>query len=125
MSKKVLLLAATGLAALGIGVPTAGAHSTVAFLCYSKYEVDPGVWSLAITGPRDHETAAELMALGYWAPFAEKTIPTQTQIANGYYLICNLPTGVTPTAGMIVTQKGVVRPADSWALTHPGYYPEA
>ena len=42
-----------------------------------------------------------------------------------YYLLCNLPASMSPVPGQIVTQKGVLRQTDTWAATHPGYYPAA
>jgi hypothetical protein len=52
-----------------------------AFLCYSQWEIDPGVWLM--------DQAKELAASGYWQPVAEKSIKTLTYIGRGYYLFCN------------------------------------
>ena len=125
MFKRMLIVAAVSLAAICLGASTAAARSSVAFLCYSKFQVDPGVWSLNGSTSKHHITAGALMALGYWSPFAEKTVPTHTQIANGYYLNCNLPQTLAPVQGMIVTQKGVAKPTNAWFASHPGYYPAA
>lgn len=52
------------------------------FLCYSKYQVVPGVWPFGM--------AQQLMAGGgYWLPYAVPgTVPFGTNIGN-YHLICN------------------------------------
>ena len=136
MFKRVLFLAAAGLAALGVGVSTAAAQGRhdYAFLCYSKWEIDPGVWSMDGYGSEHSWTAAYLMSLGMWSPYAETSVPTQTQLPNGYYLICNLgepaltPSAtapLAPVAGTIVTQKGVVYPTNPEFASTPGYYPLA
>ena len=44
MFRRLVTLGVIGLAAVGLGAPVAQAHATVAFLCYSRFEVDPGVW---------------------------------------------------------------------------------
>ena len=124
MFRRLVTLGVIGLAAVGLGAPVAQAHATVAFLCYSRFEVDPGVWPLVADAPRVNASAGDLMAAGYWSPFAEKTIPTGTRIGD-YYLLCNLPASMSPVPGQIVTQKGVLRQTDTWAATHPGSYPAA
>jgi hypothetical protein len=128
MFLRVIAVAAVCLAAAGWGTSTAGAahgRTDFAFLCYSRYQVDPGVWSLDGSTSKHHITAGGLLALGYWSPFAEKSVATQTRIAGGYYLDCNLSQQLAPVAGMIVTQKGVAKPTNEWFGSHPGYYPEA
>jgi hypothetical protein len=125
MFKRFLVLTtAAGVAAVCLAVSAgAGGPSTHAFLCYSKYQVNPGVWPLTSTKP--HHSAADLMAAGYWSPYAETATPTATRITGGYYLICNLPSTLSPVPGVIVTQKGKERQTDTWTATHPGYYPKA
>jgi len=54
--------------------------------------------------PRVNDDAADLMAAGYWSPYAETSIPTGTQ-AGSYYLLCNLPSSMKLT-GQIVGQGG-------------------
>jgi hypothetical protein len=77
----------------------------VAFLCYSKFEVDPGVWPLAKTSSSIHDTASALLGTGYWSPFAEKSVPTRTELPGGYYLICNLPARMSPVIGTLPKQS--------------------
>jgi hypothetical protein len=129
----MLALAAAGLA-LVAGVAASGAaaqsnpvfRTTANFLCYSKFQVDPGAYATAKTSPRIHSTAADLLALGgYWSPYAEKSVPTRTKITGDYYLICNLPPGLNPVQSMIVTQKGSLIPWSPKYLGEAGLYPEA
>lgn len=125
--KRMLALGVAGLAISGVLATGAGAGTPtrLAFLCYSKYQVDPGAWPIAKTGPSIHDTAADLLAQGYWSPYAETSVPTQTQIADGYYLICNLPSGLGSTQGMLVTRKGAVIHMSPKLVGEPGLYPEA
>ncbi|HLX20548.1 MAG TPA: hypothetical protein VKR23_10395 [Gaiellaceae bacterium] len=125
MVKRMLVLGAAGLALAGVAASGAGAQTTSAFLCYSKFQTDPGVWPLAKTSPAIHDTAADLLALGYWQPYAEKSTPTNTEITGGYYLICNLPTSLNPMQSMVVTQKGALIPMSPKYIGEPGLYPEA
>jgi hypothetical protein len=89
--------AAAALAALTASTADAGASG--AFLCYSKWQVDPGFWHFHAQTTLRNITAQGLFNAGYWSPYAEKTIPTKTHLPNGYYLICNLgaPAIVPPT----------------------------
>ena len=41
-------------------------------------------------------------ATGYFAPMAESTVPTETQMAGGWYLSCSLPTGWTEIGSYIL-----------------------
>jgi len=41
-------------------------------------------------------------ATGYFAPMAESTVPTTTQIAGGWYLTCNLAPGWTEIGSYIL-----------------------
>jgi hypothetical protein len=67
------------------------------FLCYSKFQVLPGVWQ--------QDQAAELLAQGYWYPNAVKGNVEGGPNLGAYHLVCNA-TG-TPT-GMFVNQNGEV-----------------
>lgn len=127
MVKRMLALGAAGLALSGVLAAGAGAsaRTTLVFLCYSKFQTDPGVWSTARTGPPIHETASDLLAQGYWSPFAERSVPTKTAIANGYFLICNLPSGLGPVPRMLVTRKGDVINLSPKLVGETGLYPEA
>lgn len=92
----------------------------MAFLCYSRFQVDPGVWPLQKTSYTIHHTASDLVGMGYWSPYAERSTPTATELPGGYYLICNLPAGMRPVVGTLpkhatpraelVTRKGALVP---------------
>ena len=132
MLTRMLVLCAGGAAVSAGGAATAGAMiapdpagpTTTAFLCYSKYQVDPGAWPLSVPGPAHHD-AAQLLGLGYWSPYAEHSVRTSTQLANGWYLICNLPKSAQAlVSGELLGQKGNVLPATKLA-GRPGYYPIA
>ena len=128
MLQRMLVLGAAGLALAGVAASGAAGQSgtTANFLCYSKFQVDPGAWPTAKTSPRIHETANDLLALGgYWSPYAEKSVPTPTKITGGYFLICNLPAGLNQVQSMIVTQKGALIPMSPKYLGEAGLYPEA
>jgi len=124
MFKRLTVLGATCLTAVAVAVPLARAQTTVAFLCYSTFQVDPGVFPLGYPIVTPRPTAADDLAAGYWSPYAETSVPTNTKIGN-YYLDCMLPTGLSVVAGETVTQKGVEEATNPWYLTHPGYFPLA
>jgi hypothetical protein len=132
MLQRMLALGAAGLALAGVAASGAAGDSnavfrtTANFLCYSKFQVDPGAYATAKTSFRIHYTAADLLALGgYWSPYAEKSVPTRTLIAGGYYLICNLPAGLNQVQSVIVTQKGVLLPWSPKYVGESGLYSEA
>lgn len=55
------------------------------FLCYSTFQVDPGVWKYSV--------AQKLIQEGYWAPHAiTGNLPGGTNVGR-YHLVCNLATG--------------------------------
>jgi hypothetical protein len=66
--------------------PPAPAGENSFFLCYSVFQVDPGVWPYHI--------AAQLMAGGgYWQPYAVKgNVQWGTNVGD-YHLVCNIATG--------------------------------
>jgi hypothetical protein len=78
--------------ACAAGSPTPGDGSTATsvstapgspdgiFLCYSRYQVDPGVWGL--------DAAPGLLAGGYWKPVAVAGIQSATRL-GAYSLVCN------------------------------------
>jgi hypothetical protein len=86
LKRILVLVAAAGLAGFGADASQAGASA--AFLCYSKWQIDPGVWTFKTT-PRGND-ARTLFARGYWSPYAEKSVPTNTRLPGGWYLLCNL-----------------------------------
>ena len=127
-----MLVVGAGLALAGVAASGAAGQSnpvfgtTANFLCYSRFQVDPGAYATHKTSPRIHETANDLLALGgYWSPYAEKSVPTLTKITGGYFLICNLPAGLTPVPSMIVTQKGTLLPWSRKFVGEAGLYTEA
>jgi hypothetical protein len=127
MSKAICAAAAASVLAAVIGVSTAAANPlSGAYLCYSKFQRDPGIWPLS-SGNTSHSTAGTLMARGYWSPFAEKSVPTGTRIAGGWYLQCNLQPGQQAVAGLLVGQRGdlFANNLKLLAVRRPGYYPQA
>ena len=123
------VIATAALCAVYASVAAAAAPNN-SYLCYSKFQVDPGVWSDSPTGIKGglggNISASALLKLGYWQPFAQKSTPTSTKLPSGWYLHCNPPgatvAGATPTtiiggAGETVTNTSLA------AL--PGYYPMA
>jgi hypothetical protein len=136
----VLSIAVAGLTPAGVAASQASAQSdpfktSVAFLCYSKFQVDPGVWPLQKTSFTIHDTASDLLGMGYWSPYAEKSAPTATELPDGYYLSCSLPAGMRPVVGTLpkqslaspelVTQKGALVPMTRKYAGEPGLYPLA
>jgi hypothetical protein len=130
MAKARFLAALATAAAILVGVAavaSAAGPPSNSYLCYSKFQVDPGVWSdnpINIKGGLGGNlSSTQLLKLGYWSPWATKTSTTSTKLPNGYYLHCN-PAGATTAstttiggAGEVVTEK---------TLTGlPGYYPAA
>jgi hypothetical protein len=91
------------------GPPPAGPDGV--FLCYSKFQMLPGVW------PEDQ--AASLLAQGYWYPNAVKGNVEGGPNLGEYHLVCNA-TG-TPT-GMFVNENGEVV-SKEYAAGNLGYYP--
>jgi hypothetical protein len=83
-----------------------------AFLCYSRFQIDPGSWLTS--------EAAALIAQGYWLPYAEKTVATGTAIGSGYYLSCQQ----FAATGNIVNADGVNLGQSTGLANAPGYYPE-
>src|SRR2546430_13246390 len=54
-----------------------------------RSQTDPGVWVDSPSNKGGDVSVAQLVALGYWVPFAEKSTPTNTLIPGGWYLNCN------------------------------------
>jgi hypothetical protein len=117
-------------AALLAAVSVSSASAGNAYLCYSNFQIDPGVWSDSPSslkgGSGGNVSAGALLKLGYWAPFATKTATTNTKLPGGWYLHCN-PPGVTVagfTATTIIGGAGETVGNSSLASL-PGYYPQA
>jgi hypothetical protein len=82
------------------------------FLCYSKFQTEPGVWM--------QDQAAELLAAGYWYPNAlPGNVDGGTNVGS-FHLVCNA--SGTPT-GMFVNENGEVVSAD-YAARNLGHYPQ-
>ncbi len=125
MVKRLAGLVATGTAFVAcLAASTAGAgNNNNSFLCYSKTQVDPEPW--AISDPNTGNTdATHLLAAGYWLPYAEKSVPTGTQLPGGWYLICNLKSTEAAVTGGVVGGAGEMI-TDPTLGGLPGYYPEA
>src|SRR5262249_47177893 len=110
---------------LGIAATASAAAAPAnGFLCYSKTQTDPGAWSLAPGNMGGDVAASALVALGYWKPFAEKSVPTNTMLPGGWFLNCN-PTNATaqaaPSLG-VVGGAGEVS-TDPTAASQVGFYP--
>jgi len=56
-----------------------------AFLCYSAFEDNPGVWVMPV--------ATQLLQQGYWSPYAVPGNVAGGTNIGGYHLTCNLATG--------------------------------
>jgi hypothetical protein len=100
--------------ALGICLPT----NNHVFLCYSKFNDEPGVWPI--------EQAQALIDDGYWSPRAlDGTVAGGTNV-GGYHLVCNAPAsdvklGASPAFDVYVGGAGEVVGRSVEGL--PGYYP--
>jgi hypothetical protein len=91
----------------------AGSNVDHVFLCYSKFQVQPGVWSAV--------DAVLLMQAGYWQPTAVDGNVTGGTNVGKYNLQCN----VTPKGDGYVDASGVFWPPN-FAPAHEevlGYYP--
>jgi hypothetical protein len=75
------------------------------FLCYSKWQVDPGVWTAS-------EAQLLLLTGEYWKPYAVLGAGTSTQL-GAYSLNCN-PGKVTASASTSAVQGG------GWVVGDPG-----
>lgn len=90
-----------------------GAQVNDIFLCYSLYQVQPGVWPSS--------TAAALIKLGYWEPTAvDGNVAGGTNVGK-YNLQCN----VTPKGDGYVDANGVFWPSNFAPANEGvlGYYP--
>jgi hypothetical protein len=126
--KRVLAVAAAAATLAGIGASTATAAPSGAFLCYSKWQIEPGYYSFK------GGEANTLFSQGYWSPYAQTSVVTKTRISGGWYLLCNLQQPAISTTLQRVPNtwmnladatlspnmfKGAGQP------TTAGYYPQA
>ena len=102
---------AAAAAATGCGVVPVVDEPDAVFLCYSKFQVDPGVWAPDI--------ARKLLAAGYYLPTAVKGNVAGGTNIGGYHLVCNAPAATT---GEVVNENGMVFPG-AFAGDTLGYYP--
>jgi hypothetical protein len=85
-----------GACAGGGGAGLVGAANAI-WLCYSKFQVDPGYWF--------QPQAGELFAAGYWQPYAVKANIGST-VLGAYHIVCNLPAGYTLTSPPLYVDEG-------------------
>ncbi|MFL5927101.1 MAG: hypothetical protein ACJ77E_09210 [Gaiellaceae bacterium] len=69
------------------------------FLCYSKFQSDPGVWLAP--------DALPLAAGGYWRPYAVRGNASATHVGP-FALVCNLPAGAAVSSRDFVDDSGAV-----------------
>jgi hypothetical protein len=127
--RRVAALAAVVSVVFGVaaaGAAAAGPPNN-SYLCYSKFQVDPGVWSDSPSGFKGglggNVSSSALLKLGYWSPFAEKSTPTNTKLLGGWYLHCN-PPGATLAGAPTAIVGGAGETVGNMSLAVlPGYYP--
>lgn len=81
------------------------------FLCYSKFQVDPGAWPVS--------QAESLMGSGYWEPAAVSGTVTGGTNIGGFHLVCNPAASAAPD-GSYVGGDGTIVQGPDWGA---GYYP--
>lgn len=82
------------------------------FLCYSKYETDPGVWPVS--------QAQALLQSGYWEPDAvDGTLAGETNMGT-FHLVCNPPASSASDGSYVGGDGSTISGADAGG---PGYYP--
>jgi hypothetical protein len=81
------------------------------FLCYSKFQVDPGVWPVS--------QAQALILSGYWEPSAVSGMVGGGTNIGSFHLVCNPPASST-TDGSYVGADGSV---SATGADVAGYYP--
>jgi hypothetical protein len=121
------VIAAAALLTVYVSVAAAAGPPNNSYLCYSKFQIDPGVWSDSPTGFKGglggNVSSSALLKLGYWQPFAQKSTPTATKLPGGWYLHCNPPGAtVASTPSAIIGGAGETVGNKSLAAL-PGYYP--
>ena len=104
LSTAVALLVFVG-AASAVGTKTTPRGEDGIFLCYSAYQVDPGVWRLS--------QASGLVKDGYWQPYAVLGNTVGGTNVGAYHLVCNLLAGQSvPTIHGYVGDGGNVLGSD-------------
>ncbi len=82
------------------------------FLCYSKFQVDPGVWPVS--------QAQALLQSGYWEPSAISGTTSGGTNVGAFHLVCNPPASMKPAGWSIGGDGTAIDGADAGG---PGYYP--
>jgi hypothetical protein len=118
MGVRLRLLIGACLVGLVIGAAplsarTPPAHVNHLFLCYSKFQSDPGVWEFDLATP--------LLAAGYWTPYAVAGNVNGATNIGEFHLMCNLTRTTLHATGAFADDAGATWPA-SFA-TIPGLYP--
>lgn len=87
------------------------------FLCYSKWQVEPGVWS--------YDMAHDLFTNdGYWLPFAVAgNVPFGTNI-GGYHLVCNVAATQSVSSSLLGAGVSVYAGGETGGVFGP-FYPVA
>jgi hypothetical protein len=75
--------------------PPADTSSDGVFLCYSKFQTVPGIWT--------QEAATDLLAEGYWLPVAVAGNVDGGPNLGAYHLVCNATGAAT---GKVVNENG-------------------
>ncbi|HEX5449944.1 MAG TPA: hypothetical protein VFW85_07795 [Gaiellaceae bacterium] len=105
-----------------VAAQSARAQTDSAFACYSVWQTDPGAWQSTETTVF---ASWDAYASGYWAPFAETSVPTAEQVGR-YYLTCTLPAGWELTGGYVLGNGSDVTSDAPYfvnAKAIPGVYP--
>jgi hypothetical protein len=120
----VLVAAAAIVTVIGVQSATAAPSDNNAYVCFSS------VASPMIASANDTSVFRTWYGYGtgYFAPMAESTVPTHTQMAGGWYLTCSLPAGWTQIGSYILGDGSKVDlsgPTDYLynSLPIPGVYP--
>jgi hypothetical protein len=82
------------------------------FLCYSKFQVDPGVWPVS--------QAQALILSGYWEPSAVSGMVGGGTNIGSFHLVCNPPASSTSDGAYIGADGSMVSGAGADVA---GYYP--
>jgi len=82
------------------------------FLCYSKFEVDPGVWPVG--------QAEALLESGYWKPSAVSGMVDGATNIGSFHLVCNPPASSVSDGSYIGGDGSMIAGADAGVA---GFYP--
>jgi hypothetical protein len=124
---KALFAIVAALAAITIGVQSATADpggTNHAYVCFSSVAAP----MLASANDSSVFPTWSTYATGYFAPMAESSVPTTTEMAGGFFLTCNLAAGWTQIGSYILGDGSKIDlsgPTDYVvnSLPIPGVYP--